>query len=216
MRVYTRAGDDGTTGLFLGGRVSKADALMAACGDLDEAVAVLGVARAACAAAAGEPGSRAVDAGSCAGRDAAPDAGPGAMPDPATLRGLAEEVLRRQRELFVVAADLATNPDHRDRLRPGVSLVTAEMVDDVERAIDERVAARPLRPVFVVPGTTAASAALDHARAVVRRAERQVVALGDAGHPVSPEVRRYVNRLSDLLFVLARTAAGENEPASHD
>ena len=181
MRIYTRAGDDGTTGLFLGGRVSKADALMSACGDIDEAVAVLGVARAA-------------------------------IEDPA----LAEEVLGRQRDLFVVAADLATNPAHRDRLQPGVSLVTGPMVAHLEQAIDERVALRPLRPVFLVPGANAASAHLDHARAVVRRAERAVVGLRDAGAVVTEECLRYLNRLSDLLFVLARDAAGEPEPASHD
>lgn len=186
MKVYTRAGDDGTTGLFLGGRVSKADPLMDACGDLDEAVAALGVARAALAG------------------------------DPEHGAELAPAILRRQRELFVVAADLASNPAHRDRLVAGVSLVTDDMASDVEREIDERVALRPLRPVFVVPGTTPASAALDQARAVLRRAERSVVALGEAGHVVSPAVRRYVNRLSDLLFVLGRVAAGENEPPSHD
>ena len=181
MRVYTRAGDDGTTGLFLGGRVSKADALMAACGDIDEAVAVLGVARASC-------------------------------PDP----GLAEQVLERQRQLFVVAADLATNPDHRDRLQPGVSLVTPEMAAGIEATIDAYVARRPLRPVFLVPGTNPTSAHLDHARTVVRRAERGVVALRDGGAQVSAECLRYLNRLSDLLFVLARDAAGEPEPPSHD
>lgn len=181
MRVYTRAGDDGTTGLFLGGRVSKADALMAACGDIDEAVAVLGVARASC-------------------EDEA----------------LAEEVFERQRDLFVVAADLATNPDHRDRLQPGVSLVTPEMATALEQIIDERVARRPLRPVFLVPGANPTSAHLDHARTVVRRAERGVVALRDGGTEVSAECLRYLNRLSDLLFVLARDAAGEPEPPSHD
>lgn len=199
MRVYTRGGDDGTTGLFLGGRVSKAAPLIAACGDLDEAVAILGVARAACAAAvAGSSGDVPADV------------------DVADLAGIAEELLARQRELFVVAADLATNPAHRDRLVPGVSLVTAEMVTGVERAIDERVAARPPRPVFVVPGTTLAGAALDQARAVVRRAERGIVGLADDGHAVGPDLLRYVNRLSDLLFVLGRAAAGENEPPSHE
>lgn len=181
MRVYTRAGDDGTTGMFLGGRVSKADALMEACGDIDEAVSALGVARASC-----------------------PDA------------ALASEILERQRELFVVAADLATNPRHRDRLEAGISLVTQEMVDALERAIDGRLAAQPLRPVFVVPGTGRTSAALDHARTVVRRAERRVVALQDAGQGVSPELLRYLNRLSDLVFVLARHAADDDEPPSHD
>lgn len=181
MRVYTRAGDDGTTGRFLGGRVSKADALIEASGDIDEAVSVLGVARAA-----------------------SPDA------------ALAGEVLDRQRELFVVAAELAANPDRRDRLEPGISLVTAEMVAGVEATIDRLVADRPLRPVFVVPGSTPTSAALDHARTVVRRAERRVVALRDSGHDVADPCLRYLNRLSDLLFVLARHAAGDPEPSSHD
>jgi cob(I)alamin adenosyltransferase len=68
--------------------------------------------------------------------------------------------------------------------------------------------------VFVVPGTTPSSAALDLPRATVRRAERAVVALEHAERAVNPEVRRYLNRLSDLLFVLARWEAGESEPAS--
>ncbi|HWS58936.1 MAG TPA: cob(I)yrinic acid a,c-diamide adenosyltransferase [Actinotalea sp.] len=182
MKVYTRAGDDGTTGLFLGGRVSKADILVDACGDIDEAVAVLGVARAGCA-------------------------------DPV----LADLVLARQRELFVVAADLATNPAHRDRLTPGLSLATTEMVEALEVLIDRLVAERPLRPVFVVPGSCTTSAALDHARTVVRRAERHVVRAQDEGHVVSATALRYLNRLSDLTFVLARYAAGDaEEPASHD
>lgn len=182
MRIYTKAGDDGTTGLFLGGRVSKADILLDACGDVDEAVAVLGVARSGC--------------------------------EDARLRGI---LLDRQRELFVVAADLATNPGHRDRLDPGISLVTTAMVEALERLIDELVAERPLRPVFIVPGATSVSAAIDHARTVVRRAERHAVDAQVSGHTVSPLVLAYLNRLSDLAFVLARHAAGEHdEVPSHD
>ncbi|HEY3436602.1 MAG TPA: cob(I)yrinic acid a,c-diamide adenosyltransferase [Actinotalea sp.] len=182
MRIYTKAGDDGTTGLFLGSRVSKGDLLVDAYGDIDEAVAVLGVARAACSGT-----------------------------------GLADLLLERQRELFVVAADLATNPTHRDRLRPGISQVTVEMVGGLEVLIDRLVAERPLRPVFIVPGSTPASAALDHARTVVRRAERHVVQAHGAGHGVSPLVLEYLNRLSDLVFVLARHAAGDQEETpSHD
>lgn len=181
MRIYTKAGDDGTTGLFLGGRVSKGDEVMGVCGDIDEAVAVLGVARAS-----------------------------------AQDEELAEEILRRQRELFVVAADLATNPAHRDRLVPGISLVTPSLVEDLERTIDAAVAARPLRPVFVVPGSGATSAALDHARTVVRRAERGAVRLSASGAVANPTVLTYLNRLSDLVFVLARAAADEAEPPSHD
>lgn len=184
MRIYTKAGDDGTTGLFLGGRLSKADVLVDACGDIDEAVSLLGVARAACSDVDGR---------------------------------VAEILFVRQRELFVAAADLATNPAHRDRLVPGVSLVTPAMVMGVEQLIDELVTERPLRPVFVVPGATPASAAIDHARTVVRRAERHVVRAQGSGHDVAPLVLQYLNRLSDLIFVLARYAAGDHEePASHD
>ncbi|MFH5821480.1 cob(I)yrinic acid a,c-diamide adenosyltransferase [Georgenia sp. AZ-5] len=179
-RIYTRQGDDGTTGRYLGGRVSKADLLVEASGDVDETVALLGVARASTADAA-----------------------------------TAELLLRLQRELFVVGADLAANPTHRDRLAAEVSRVTPRMVATLEALIDRLVAERPLRPVFVVPGATPAGAALDHARTVARRAERHVVAAGDAGGAVSMEVLAYLNRLSDLLFVLARHAAGEaEEPAS--
>ncbi len=182
MRIYTKTGDDGTTGLFLGQRVSKADVLVDAYGDVDEAVSLLGVARAAC-----PPGR------------------------------IADLLFDRQRELFVAAADLATNPAHRDRLEPGVSLVTPEMVERLEGLIDVLVRERPLRPVFVVPGSNAASAAIDHARTVVRRAERHVVQSQAQGHDVADPVLRYLNRLSDLLFVVARHAAGDaEEPASHD
>lgn len=180
--IYTKTGDDGTTGLFHGGRVSKADVLVDCLGDVDEAVAVLGVARAA-------------------------------LPDPAT----ADLVLRLQRGLFVAAADLGVNPDRRSRLADGISRVTPEMAADLERHIDRLVAERPLRPVFIVPGSNAAGAALDHARTVVRRAERHVVGARVAGHPVSDEVLVFLNRLADLLFVLARHAAGEtDEPPSRD
>ena len=177
-RIYTRTGDDGTTGLLYGGRVAKDDLVTEAYGTTDEAVAALGVARALMAAPA------------------------------------AEEVLGLQRDLFVVGADLATNPEERARLEPGVSLVTAAMTERLETLIDAEVAARPLPQTFIVPGATPAGAALDVARGVTRRAERRVVALERAGRAVNPEVRRYLNRLSDLLFVLARREAGESEPAS--
>jgi cob(I)alamin adenosyltransferase len=126
-----------------------------------------------------------------------------------------EDVLALQRELFVVGADLAANPRQRARLEGGVSLVTGEMVDALERRIDALVASHPLPDAFVVPGANRASASLDVARGVVRRAERRVVALLDRGHgAVNPEIGRYLNRLSDLLFVLARREAGESEPSS--
>ena len=178
-RIYTRTGDDGTTGLLFGGRISKSDPPAAAIGAVDEVVAALGLARA------------------LSGR-----------PD------VAEELLVVQRELFVVGADLAANPSARDRLEPEVSLVTDGMIERVERRIDELVTSHPLPNAFVVPGANPASAALDVARANARRAERSIVALREAGHEVNESLLRYVNRLADLLFVLARVQAGETEPVS--
>jgi cob(I)alamin adenosyltransferase len=180
-RIYTRTGDDGTTGLLFGGRIPKSDPLAGAIGTVDEVVAALGLARAL---------SERAD--------------------------IAEEVLALQRELFVVGADLAANPSARDRLEPEVSLVTEDMIERLERRIDELVTSHPLPNAFVVPGANPASAALDVARASARRAERSVVALRDGGREVNDAVLRYANRLADLLFVLARVQAGEAEPVSRD
>jgi cob(I)alamin adenosyltransferase len=178
-RIYTKAGDDGTTGLLYGGRISKADPATEAYGTTDEAVAVLGLARSLT-------------------EDAA----------------LADRLLSLQRQLFVVGADLASNPDERGKLQPGVSLVTDGEVDGLEKWIDELVTAHPLPNAFIVPGANPVSACLDVARSVVRRAERRVVDLREGGAEVNHAVVRYLNRLSDLLFVLARVAAGETEPTS--
>ena len=178
-RIYTKTGDDGTTGLLYGGRIPKSDLATEAYGTTDEAVAVLGLAR--------------------------------ASSEDDTMRA---DLLTLQRELFVVGADLATNPRERAKLEPEVSLVTERMVQRLERRIDDLVTARPLPEVFVVPGANPASATIDIARSVVRRAERAVVAMEHAQREVNPEVRRYLNRLSDLLFVLARWQAGEAEPPS--
>lgn len=178
-RIYTKTGDDGTTGLLYGGRVPKSDPVTDAYGTVDEAVAALGLAR-----------SLAQD------------------------EELANEILALQRELFVVGADLAANPGERGRLEEEVSLVTGSMVRRLEGRIDELVERRPLPEVFVVPGANPPGAALDVARSMVRRAERGVVGLERAGRAVNPDARRYLNRLSDLLFVMARWAAGESEPAS--
>ena len=178
-RIYTKTGDDGTTGLLYGGRVPKDDLVTQAYGTTDEAVAVLGLARSLTS-------------------------------DPS----MSEEILTLQRELFVVGADLATNPDERAKLEPGVSLVTSAMTERLEARIDQLVAERPLPDAFVVPGATPSSAALDVARSTIRRAERAVIALEHADRVASPDVGRYLNRLSDLLFVLARWEADESEPAS--
>jgi cob(I)alamin adenosyltransferase len=124
------------------------------------------------------------------------------------------ELLRLQRELFVVGADLATNPDQRTKLKPEISLVTEGMVERLERLIDEEVERNPLPREFIVPGANSTSAALDVARTLARRAERRAVALREAGREVNPDALRYLNRLSDLLFVLARSQAGGSEEPS--
>lgn len=179
VRIYTKTGDDGTTGLLYGGRISKSDPAAEAYGTTDEAVAVLGLAR--------------------------------ALSDDEALK---EETLRIQRDLFVAGADLATNPKERSKLEPGVSLVTPEMVERLEALIDATVAEHPLPREFIVPGANPVSASLDVARSTVRRAERRIVELRESGREVNPDVLRYLNRLSDLLFVLARREAGESEPHS--
>jgi len=168
-RIYTKTGDDGTTGLLYGGRVSKDDPRTDAYGASDEAVAALGLARA--------------DVGDTA---------------------LADLLLRLQRELFVVGAELATGRDAWPKLVPGSTLVTAEMVSALEELIDSYVERTAMPQEFVIPGETRASAAIDLARAIVRRCERNVVSLASGDLLPDREVLRYLNRLADLLFVLAR------------
>jgi cob(I)alamin adenosyltransferase len=178
-RIYTKTGDDGTTGRLYGGRISKSDLATEAYGTTDEAVAVLGLAR--------------------------------ALSEDLAVR---EGLLEIQRHLFVIGADLATNPQERTKLEPEVSLVTRRMVEHLETWIDELVLAHPLPNEFIVPGANPVSAALDVARSVVRRAERATVRLRDSGAEVNDEVVLYLNRLSDLLFVIARVEADESEPGS--
>ena len=172
--VATGKGDDGTTGLLFGGRISKDDPLTEAYGTVDEAVALLGVARAL-------------------------------LMEP-QFPGLADLILRYQRELFVVGAELATNPDARDRLTDGVTRVSEEMLLAVESELAEREGQFEMPREFVVPGNTSASAALEVARTVLRRAERRVVGLQRAGEFSSDWLVPYINRLADLLWVLARIA----------
>ena len=173
-RIYTRGGDDGTTGLLYGGRVDKSGDRTESYGAVDEAVAALGMARAVIAD-----------------------------------RALADLVLRLQRELFVVGSELSTDTRNAPKLRPGVTKVTAEMVDGLEELIDEYTARVRMPEEFIVPGETQSSAFLDLARTIVRRAERRTVALERAGGLVDRESVRYLNRLADLVFVLARYEEGD-------
>jgi cob(I)alamin adenosyltransferase len=190
--VATGRGDDGTTGLLYGGpRISKDDARTEAFGTIDEAVAALGLARAD------------LDATSQYGTL------------PGVLAGLGELILRLQRELFVVAAELATTPDAWDRLRDGETRVSAAMVEALETLLAENEAAIEMPHEFVVAGETRPSAALELARTILRRAERRAVTLDRAGQIPGPYLLPYLNRLADLVWVLARAAEqGEARPAA--
>jgi cob(I)alamin adenosyltransferase len=171
VRIYTKTGDDGTTGLLYGGRVPKDSLVMQVNGAVDEAQAVLGMAR-----AESEDGSE-----------------------------LEVLLVRLERELYVLMAEVATDPSHRAKLVAGTTLVTPAMVASLEEGIDGLIDRIEMPSEFVVPGANRVSAALDLARTVVRRAERLAVGWDVDGS----EVPTYLNRLSDLLWAMARWAEGE-------
>jgi len=178
MKIYTKTGDDGDTGLFGGGRVQKDDPRVEAYGDVDELNAALGVARAA---------------------------------DP--MPRIDEVLVPLQRDLFSIGALLAT-PD-REKMQQHLTKANIDegRISELERAIDE--CERELQPLraFIIPGGTHKAAALHLARTVCRRAERRVVRL-QRDVEIPQLVVIYLNRLSDLLFMLARVAnvrAGNGE-----
>ena len=177
MKIYTRKGDDGTTGLWYGGRVTKSAGRPEAYGSVDEAASELGL----CRAAAERGGEVYLD------------------------------ILRIQEELFVAGAELATAPEAAGRLEDGVSKVTQEMVDRLEADIDRYMERVDLPPKFVIPGGSELSARLDVARTAVRRAERRVSALKDAGELSDETVLTYLNRLADAVYAMARFA-DEDDP----
>lgn len=179
MKVYTRTGDDGSTGLLYGGRVAKDAPGPVAYGTIDEAVSALGLAR-------------------------------GDLERGSELDLL---LIRLERELFVAGAELATEPANRSKLAPGVSRVTAEMVTALEPVIDDVTTRFDPPREFVVPGEHRVAAALDFARTVVRRAERETVTATGAGwlEPDS-QVVPYLNRLADLVYTLARWQEGTFRP----
>jgi cob(I)alamin adenosyltransferase len=172
MKVYTRTGDDGTTGLFGGDRVTKSHPRIAAYGTVDETNAVLGLARAHLASL--------------------PSEGSGELGD---LLG------RLQEELFVCGGDLASPHD----TKYPVPRIEQRHVDQLERDIDRLEEDLPPLKHFILPTGHPAAAALHLARTVARRAERLVVELA-ALEPVNTPAATYLNRLSDLLFVMARAA----------
>jgi cob(I)alamin adenosyltransferase len=175
VKIYTRKGDDGSTGLLFGGRVRKDDPAPEAYGAVDEAQAALGVARA--------------------------ETGEGSELD--------RLLVRLERDLWVAMAELATASENRGKLDPGVSLVTEGMVDGLEPIIDDLTARFEAPTEFVVPGQNRLSALLDVARTSVRNAERRALVAAADGSYVVP----YLNRLSDLLWTMARWQEGQFMPA---
>jgi len=170
-RIYTRTGDDGTTGLVDGSRLPKDAPRMAAIGEVDELNSAIGLA----IAAMGETGEAAL------------------------LRTI-------QNDLFDLGADLATPGEDFTPSEMVLRIVPAQ-VERLERAIDRLNDPIPPLRSFILPGGSEAAARVHLARAVARRAERAVIAAGrDAA--VNPAALAYLNRLSDLLFVLARALNG--------
>ena len=190
--VATTKGDDGTTGLLFGGpRIAKDDPRTEAYGTIDEAVAALGLARAHLASSH-DPGEHAPQ-----------------------LTALGKLILRLQRELFVAGAELATNPEAWARLEDGRTRVSRAMVEEIERVLVETERSITMPTEFVVPGETLASAAVEVARATLRRAERRTVTLQREGLVPGEHLVPYLNRLADLLWVLARAAEqAESRPAT--
>jgi cob(I)alamin adenosyltransferase len=169
VKIYTRTGDSGETGLFDGTRVSKADARVSAYGDVDELNAWLGLVRAT---------------------------GPNGLDE--ELSGMIEQI---QRDLFALGSRLA-DPAHKIADRVTKASLGISEVERLEGWIDELESELPPLRRFILAGGSPAGAALHVARTVCRRAERAVVGLGDN----VADVVIYLNRLSDLLFVMARAA----------
>lgn len=167
MKIYTKTGDAGDTGLFGGARVSKASLRVDAYGDVDELNSLLG--QCACTA---------------------------------RIDGVRQELISIQGELFCVGGELASNPDKS--LQTGLPMVDDTGIERMEACIDRLEADLPPLTTFILPGGSPSASSLHLARTVCRRAERKAVALAD-GSVLRPEVLRYLNRLSDLLFVMARS-----------
>jgi len=175
VSFYTRKGDDGTTGLYFGGRVRKDAAAPEAGGAVDEAQAFIGLARA--------------------------EAGAGSELDVL--------LLQVERDLYILMAELATAPENHHKLVAGTTLVTPEMVAIVEAQTDAFSGRFTMPDGFVLPGQNRVAALLDVARTVVRRAERRALAVAAAESSAVP----YLNRLSSLLWALARWQEGDAVPA---
>lgn len=165
-KIYTRTGDDGTTGLANGERIDKSDTRVAAFGNADETNSVLGL----------------------------------LLAEPEVPTAIRSSLARIQHELFEIGAELSL---------PGYRQITARHVSQLEHDLDALNAQLPPLEEFVLPGGTRAAAVCHLARTICRRTERSAWAASKLTE-LNPELLRYLNRLSDLLFVMARHLARHN------
>lgn len=172
MKIYTRAGDEGQTGLLHGEKVSKDSVLPEAYGTVDEAQAILGLVRTECG----------------------------------DNKDLEDKIIHIERDLYVLMAELATDPSKHDTLEPGKSKVDEKMITFLEKFIDDITSNFEMPKEFVLPGQNRISALIDISRTIVRRAERRAIAcnIGDS------LAVAYLNRLSDLLWAMARWQEGKS------
>lgn len=169
LKIYTKSGDAGETGLLFGGRVPKNDPRCEAYGEADFATSAMGLAR--------------------------------ALSQDDRVK---EILLQVQRDMFTLSGELATDAANYAQYAANFHAITAANVEALETLIDELGAQVQLPPKFIIPGASAASGALDLARSALRAAERRIVGLRQQDMLPNHELLRYVNRLADLLFMLAR------------
>ena len=169
MKLYTKQGDSGSTGLFLGGRISKSDLRCEAYGLVDTAVSAMGLAR--------------------------------SFANNNTVKEIIKSI---QLDMFTVGSELAVEKESYEKFSREYETVTPKMITNLEEKIDSISKHIKLPPFFIIPGTSQASAALDVARSTVRTAERRVVELRENGQLYNNGVLIYLNRVSDLLFILGR------------
>ena len=176
VKIYTRKGDAGETGLFTGERVSKDEARLEALGSIDEVVAALGVAKAEIAD-----------------------------------QEVRHRIAAMQSDLYLLLADIASTAEKGSRV---ATRLPEDVIQILESYIDHYDSQLPALRNFVMPGDSRASSALHLARTVCRRAERRVVTIARS-YPLAARIPGYLNRLSDLLFVLARWVDHQAGGADH-
>ena len=177
MKIYSRTGDDGTTGLFLGGRVPKNDLRCETNGEIDFAISAMGMAR------------------SLSKKDWTKNI-----------------LLKIQRDLYTVSSELAVDTEKYNSFKKDFITIDENYVQRIEEWIDELTQMISIPNKFIIPGDSLISSTLDLARSSIRTAERRIVELQDEAKLNNQRILKYVNRVSDLLFTLARYEDSEISP----